>query len=37
MTFLRSMFQDAYDKLMNEQHIFTAGIADFQEYTLMAL
>jgi hypothetical protein len=35
--FLRSEFQDAYDKFMNEQHLFTAGIDDFQEDTLMAL
>ena len=35
--FLRSEFQDTYDKFTNERHIFTAGIADFQEDTLMAL
>jgi hypothetical protein len=35
--FLRSEFQDAYDQFMNEQHLFTAGIVDFQEDTLMAL
>jgi rubrerythrin len=35
--FLRSEFQDAYSKFMNEWHLFTAGIADFQEDTLMAL
>jgi hypothetical protein len=27
--FLRSEFQDAYAKFMNERHLFTAGIADF--------
>jgi hypothetical protein len=37
MVFLRSKFQDAYSKFTNEQHLFTAGIADFQEDTLMAL
>jgi hypothetical protein len=37
MVFLRSEFQDAYDKFTNERHLFTVGIADFQEETLMAL
>jgi hypothetical protein len=37
MMFLRSEFQDAYAKLMNERHLFTSGIANFQEDTLMAL
>jgi uncharacterized protein YaeQ len=37
MVFLRSDFQDAYAKFMNERHLFTAGIADLQEDTLMAL
>jgi hypothetical protein len=35
--FLRSEFQDAYAKFTSERHLFTAGIADFQEDTLMAL
>jgi hypothetical protein len=35
--FLRSKFQDSYDKLTNERHLFTASITDFQEETLMAL
>jgi hypothetical protein len=35
--FLKSEFQDAYAKFTSERHIFTAGIADFQEDTLMAL
>jgi hypothetical protein len=35
--FLRSEFQEAYGKFMNERHLFTAEIADFQEDTLMAL
>jgi hypothetical protein len=35
--FLRSEFQDAYNKFTNERHLFTAGITDFQEDTLMAL
>jgi hypothetical protein len=37
MVFLRSEFQDAYSKFTNERHLFTAGIANFQEDTLMAL
>jgi hypothetical protein len=37
IVFLRSEFQDAYDKFMNERHLFTIVIADFQEDTLMAL
>jgi hypothetical protein len=35
--FLRSEFQDAYSKFTNERHLFTAGIVDFQEDTLMVL
>jgi hypothetical protein len=35
--FLRSEFQDTYSKFTNERHLFTARIANFQEYTLMAL
>jgi hypothetical protein len=35
--FLKSDFQDAYAKFTNEQHLFTASISNFQEYTLMAL
>jgi hypothetical protein len=35
--FLRSEFQDDYEKLMNERHLFIASRADFQEDTLMAL
>jgi hypothetical protein len=35
--FSRSKFQDAYGKFTNERHLFTAGIADFQEDTLMVL
>jgi uncharacterized protein YaeQ len=35
--FLRSEFQDAYAKFINEQHLFMTGIADFQEDTLMEL
>jgi hypothetical protein len=35
--FLRSEFQDAYSKFTSERHLFTAGIADFQEDTLMVL
>jgi hypothetical protein len=37
MVFLRSEFQYAYAKFMNERHLFIAGRADFQEDTLMAL
>jgi hypothetical protein len=37
MVFLRSEFQDAYNKFTSERHLFTAGIADFQEDTLMVL
>jgi hypothetical protein len=33
--FLRSGFQDTYAKFTDEQHLFTAGIANFQEDTLM--
>jgi hypothetical protein len=35
--FLRSEFQDAYNKFTSERHLFTTGIVDFQEDTLMAL
>jgi hypothetical protein len=34
---LRSEFQDAYGKFMNEWHLFTVGIAEFQGETLMVL
>jgi hypothetical protein len=37
MMFLRNEFQDAYNKFTNERHLFTAGIADFQEDTPMVL
>jgi hypothetical protein len=37
IVFLRSEFQYSYAKFMNELHIFTASIADFQEDTLMEL
>jgi hypothetical protein len=37
MMFLRSEFQDAYDKFTNERHLFTAWITELQEDTLMAL
>jgi hypothetical protein len=36
MMFLRREFQDAYEKFMSEWHLFTAGIVNFQEDTLMA-
>jgi hypothetical protein len=35
--FLKSEFQYAYAKFTSERNIFIAGIADFQEDTLMAL
>jgi hypothetical protein len=35
--FLKSDFQYSYAKFTNERHLFTTGIANFQEYTLMAL
>jgi hypothetical protein len=35
--FLRREFQDAYSKFTNERHLFTVGIIDFQEDTIMAL
>jgi hypothetical protein len=35
--FLRSEFQDTYGKFMSERHLFTVGIYDFQEDTLMVL
>jgi hypothetical protein len=35
--FLRNEFQYAYNKFTSQWHLFTAGIADFQEDTLMAL
>jgi hypothetical protein len=34
---LRSEFQNSYTKFTSERHLFTTGIADFQEDTLMAL
>jgi hypothetical protein len=37
MVFLRSEFQDAYIKFTNERNLFTIGITEFQEDTLMAL
>jgi hypothetical protein len=37
MVFLRGEFQYAYIKFTNEQNLFTAGIANFQEDTLMVL
>jgi hypothetical protein len=37
MIFLRSKFQDAYNKFTSEWHLFTARIAEFQEDTLMVL
>jgi hypothetical protein len=37
MVFLRSKFLNAYKKFVNQRHLFTAGIVDFQEDTLMAL
>jgi hypothetical protein len=37
MVFLRNDFQDAYEKFTYERHLFTSGILDFQEDTLMAL
>jgi hypothetical protein len=33
--FLRIEFQDAYSKFTSEWHLFTTGIDDFQEDTLM--
>jgi hypothetical protein len=35
--FFRSEFQDAYSKFTSERHLFNAGIADFQEDTLMVM
>jgi hypothetical protein len=35
--FLRSEFQNAYNKFMSERHLITAGIDEFQEDTLMAV
>jgi hypothetical protein len=35
--FLTSEFQEAYNKFMDEQHLFTARIVELQEYTLMEL
>jgi hypothetical protein len=37
VVFLRSEFQEAYNKFTDEQHLFTARIVDLQEDTLMAL
>jgi hypothetical protein len=34
---LKSEFQDDYAKFTRERYIFTVGIADFQEDTLMEL
>jgi hypothetical protein len=35
--FLRSEFKEAYNKFIDEQHLFTARIVELQEDTLMAL
>jgi hypothetical protein len=35
--FLKSEFQDAYANFTRERHLFTAGIANFQEDTLMEM
>jgi hypothetical protein len=35
--FLRSEFQEAYNKFTNKRHLFIARINEFQENTLMAL
>jgi hypothetical protein len=35
--FLKSEFQDAYNKFTSERHLFSAGIANFQEDTLIKL
>jgi hypothetical protein len=35
--FLRSEFQEAYNKFTDERHLFTARIVELQEDTLMAL
>jgi hypothetical protein len=35
--YLRSNFKEAYKNFTNEQHLFTAKIAELQEDTLMAL
>jgi hypothetical protein len=35
--FLRSEFKDAYNKFIDERHLFTTRIVELQEDTLMAL
>jgi hypothetical protein len=35
--FLRSEFKEAYNKFIDERHLFTARIVELQEDTLMAL
>jgi hypothetical protein len=35
--FLKSDFQDAYEKFTNERHLFTVGISNFQEDIVMEL
>jgi len=35
--FFRSEFQEAYRKFMSERNLFTTGIVDFQQDTLMVL
>jgi hypothetical protein len=37
MVSLRNELQYAYSKFTSEQHLFTTGIANFQEETFMAL
>jgi hypothetical protein len=37
MVFLRSEFQDPYNKFSSERHLLAIGITNFQEDTLMAL
>jgi hypothetical protein len=37
VVFLRSEFQEAYNKFTDERHLFTARIVELQEDTLMAL
>jgi hypothetical protein len=35
--YLRSDFEEAYNKFTKERHLFTVNIVEFQEYTLMVL
>jgi hypothetical protein len=37
MVYLRSEFEEAYNKFKKERHSFTVKIVEFQEDTLMAL